>query len=536
MVGRSAAKTMKRSIKDYTILIFFLFFLSSSDIANAGDTINTTQIIRNGDIIASAIFELGFFNPGNSTNLYVGLWYKNIAVRTPIWVVNRVSPLRNTTSGVLKVIQSGQLILQDENNNTIWSSNTSRILLNPIAQLLDSGNLVIREANDVRPENYLWQSFDYPTGACLPGMDFGWNLITGKESFLSSWTSNDDPAPGPFTLHLDITGYPQMAIKRENVVLYKRGPWNGVRFSGIQTVRQDPMYRANLFMNSTVVYYREYRVGDVWRVTINEFGVAQRWRWVAQSHEWVTYYNWPTDICDTYRLCGAHGSCNIGNSPTCGCLDRFVPRDEEGWTRWNWSGGCVRKSPLNCKGDVFLRYSGIKMPDAQFTWYSASLSREECENVCLRNCSCMAYSNLDIRNGGSGCLIWFGDLVDIRLVPGEEQEIYIRMAASELATNDFSTSNKLGEGGFGPVYKGMLEDGMEIAVKRLSRTSMQGLDEFKNEVICISKLQHRNLVKLLGCCIQGEEKLLIYEYMPNKSLDFFLFGKGFPNTTSNFVL
>ncbi|KAI7737794.1 hypothetical protein M8C21_011969 [Ambrosia artemisiifolia] len=92
-----------------------------------------------------------------------------------------------------------------------------------------------------------------------------------------------------------------------------------------------------------------------------------------------------------------------------------------------------------------------------------------------------------------------------------------------IATNDFSVDNKLGEGGFGPVYKGLLEDEQEIAVKRLAKTSSQGLGEFKNEVILISKLQHRNLVKLLGCCIEGTEKMLIYEYMSNKGLDSFIF-------------
>ncbi|GJV44863.1 G-type lectin S-receptor-like serine/threonine-protein kinase [Tanacetum coccineum] len=95
-----------------------------------------------------------------------------------------------------------------------------------------------------------------------------------------------------------------------------------------------------------------------------------------------------------------------------------------------------------------------------------------------------------------------------------------RIAAS---TNDFSEENKLGEGGFGPVYKGKFPGGLEVAVKRLSINSGQGLEEFKNEVTLIARLQHRNLVRLLGYCMKGNEKMLIYEYMPNNSLDAIIF-------------
>ncbi|XP_030938601.1 putative receptor-like protein kinase At4g00960 isoform X2 [Quercus lobata] len=93
----------------------------------------------------------------------------------------------------------------------------------------------------------------------------------------------------------------------------------------------------------------------------------------------------------------------------------------------------------------------------------------------------------------------------------------------KVATDDFSDANMLGKGGFGVVYKGKLSDGQVIAVKRLSKNSSQGDLEFKNEVLLVAKLQHRNLVRLLGFCLEGIERLLIYEFVPNGSLDNFIF-------------
>ncbi|KAL4366613.1 hypothetical protein GQ457_05G030220 [Hibiscus cannabinus] len=103
------------------------------------------------------------------------------------------------------------------------------------------------------------------------------------------------------------------------------------------------------------------------------------------------------------------------------------------------------------------------------------------------------------------------------------ESLLFDLSTIEAAVNNFSSDNKIGEGGFGEVYKGKLCSGQEIAVKKLSKNSNQGTKEFKNELALLTKLQHRNLVRLLGFCLDGEEKFLVYEFVPNKSLDCFIF-------------
>ncbi|GLT60887.1 hypothetical protein SLA2020_336290 [Shorea laevis] len=101
---------------------------------------------------------------------------------------------------------------------------------------------------------------------------------------------------------------------------------------------------------------------------------------------------------------------------------------------------------------------------------------------------------------------------------------YFTLRQIKAATNNFDPANKIGEGGFGPVYKGILSDGAVIAVKQLSSKSKQGNREFVNEIGMISALQHPNLVRLYGCCIEGNQLLLVYEYMENNSLARAIFG------------
>uniref|UniRef100_A0A0D9Y2Q9 Protein kinase domain-containing protein n=1 Tax=Oryza glumipatula TaxID=40148 RepID=A0A0D9Y2Q9_9ORYZ len=107
----------------------------------------------------------------------------------------------------------------------------------------------------------------------------------------------------------------------------------------------------------------------------------------------------------------------------------------------------------------------------------------------------------------------------------EQWSLFIELPVLEAATRGFSDDNLLGRGGFGPVYKGVLENGQEIAVKKLSLESRQGVREFLNEVRLLLKVQHRNLVSLLGCCASSGHKMLVYPYFPNGSLDHFLFDR-----------
>jgi hypothetical protein len=113
----------------------------------------------------------------------------------------------------------------------------------------------------------------------------------------------------------------------------------------------------------------------------------------------------------------------------------FVPKVPRDWKKTDWSSGCVRKTALNCSRDGFRKVRGLKMPETRKSLFNRSMNLEECKNTCLKNCSCTAYANLDIRDGGSGCLLWFNDLIDMRTFVQNEQDIFIRMAASELGMN-----------------------------------------------------------------------------------------------------
>ncbi|KAF2317378.1 hypothetical protein GH714_020996 [Hevea brasiliensis] len=238
---------------------------------------------------------------------------------------------------------------------------------------------------------------------------------------------------------------------------------------------------------------------DHHRVILDYSGLVKKLIWQEKDGKWNEFWLVPKSPCDPYGHCGTYGICDpdfFSRRFECDCLPGYEPKSPRDWhILKDTSGGCVRKrleSTSLCRhGEGFVKVANVKVPDT-----SAAV--------------CTYYNETSVENQVEGSM-------------SHPEIAFFNLSTILAATNSFSPANKLGQGGFGVVYKGKLSNGKEVAVKRLSKDSRQGIDEFKNEVLLIAKLQHQNLVKLIGCCIQGEEPMLVYEYMPNKSLDSFLF-------------
>ncbi|KAL2327897.1 hypothetical protein Fmac_021324 [Flemingia macrophylla] len=402
----------------------------------ANDSIHVFQSINDGKTLVSkgGKFELGFFSPGSSQKRYLGIWYKNIPIQTVVWIANRANPI-NDSSGILRLNSTGNLILI-HNGSLVWYTNSNKTAHNPVVVLLDSGNLVIRNEAETDPEAYLWQSFDYPSDTALPEMKIGWDLRTGLERRLTSWKSPDDPSPGDVYWVVKNYSYPDIYTMKGTEKSSRFGPWNGMYFSGIPGLQNNTIFGIS-FVNNKNEVYCAFSIFDnitMARTVINQTGYISRHVWVENERSWRTYRSFPLEFCDTYGLCGPYGNCVSTQSQACQCLKGFRPKSPEDWISSGWSQGCVRNKPLSCKDKLaegFVKFEGLKVSDTTHALLDENIGLEECRVKCLNNCSCMAYTNSNIRGGGSGCVMWFGDLIDMKQFETGGQDLYIRMDASD---------------------------------------------------------------------------------------------------------
>ncbi|KAJ3705181.1 hypothetical protein LUZ61_008886 [Rhynchospora tenuis] len=593
-------------------LFITIIFLPSLTLSRDTITIDSPLAYPDSLVSSGRTFTLGLFNTSKSNLWYLGIWYTQTTQQTVVWVANRDTPMPDST-GVLSINTNRSILqLQTSSVKVFWSVNSST-MVSPIAQILDTGNFVLME-KDIG--NITWQSFDYPTDTLLPGLKSGW--IEGQYHLLNSWTSSNDPTSSTYQTKLVLAGWSELFICDGSKRIYRTGPWNGVHFAGEPQMTPNSQLTFVYVSNQNETYFTFYMndTSFMSRLVLNQSFLQ---RYVSIGSSWTLYWSLPRDNCDNYAQCGPNGVCNVdsSNSPDCTCLTGFEPKSEKEWMLHDRTEGCIRSVELNCTRDEFITINDVKFPDSTNVTVYSTIGLSECRRRCLMNCSCTAYSSLNILNGENGCAMWMGDLVDIRTFNGGGSTFYYRVAGSEVpatsiatkkknaavivisvalgllilalvayiiqwkviknhgnsayshrqtqiseefrqpfattgnkvleecsskrnfmslpifnasvilaATKNFALSNKLGEGGFGTVYKGELERGEKIAVKRLADFSTQGVGEFKNEVDLIAELQHVNLVRLLGCCVEGDERMLIYEYMENKSLDTIIFDKA----------
>ncbi|KAJ4953273.1 hypothetical protein NE237_030105 [Protea cynaroides] len=559
-------------------------FPHSSTISSSSLKLKLGSVIIAGNstiLSSNRTFELGFFMTDGGSNLYVGIWYASIPIRTYVWVANRNSPVKDLISSIMRLTEDGKLQITDSGDRNVWRTENAEEGVS--AQLLETGNFVLLSRNGT----IVWQSFDFPADTWLPDMN-----ITSHIS-IECWRSESDPSPGNYSLRLKPPENGEFELVfNDSHTYWSTGNWTGNAFANIpeMTVRYiysfhfvNPFTPAASFMYTATSMDNSTRP-PLTRFTVDSSGQLKQFTWSTQAESWNIFWCRPENWCRVYGLCGNLGFCSSRAERPCECLAGFTPSDKRAWSSGDFSGGCRREDDYLCdESDEFEEAGTVDFNSA--TVLSFSGSRSSCESSCLKNCSCIGltyngetdlcrnlYGNmLNLQNLTSGSIgkdiiylrvgrlelkkkkskwvttILIGGICGLGAVVGmsalvlvvlrkrrsrtKENEAVLRVtnlkvsSYKELYAATRGFSEKLGHGGFGTVFRGKLSDSTPIAVKRLERPG--GCEkEFRAEVCTIGNIQHVNLVRLRGFCSENSHRLLVYDYMQNGPLSLFLQRDG----------
>ncbi|KAK2639278.1 hypothetical protein Ddye_027073 [Dipteronia dyeriana] len=423
------------------VFVIGLFYLSNFPMSSiAADTITPNGSITHPETIISAggRFELGFFSLKNDTNYYLGIWYKAVSPQTVVWVANRDYPILSSSASLSFgsdgniMIYCGKMryiVTNISSSNTAnvmnFSSYNTAIVTNISSSntasvtLLDSGNLILIN----QKSQVLWQSFDYPTDTLLPGMNLGYDPLTGVSWSLVSWNSSQDPAPGVFSLVLD----PSLEL---NIKHGSKIYWTG------DTGHFLVFYSANMLRKKSTYVTWADDLGDstISRIVMDVSGQLRLQSWTEGVQGWNTL-NAPT--CGRSG-CGAFSICNLNAQIPCGCLKGFKSESNDSWAQepgdiWAVDARrCVRKTVLGCnssslsKKDRFqhIKYAGLPINPLKLNVRSSM----ECESASLSNCSWIAYS-FDEDTGS--CSVWDNDLLDLKQLSEGGKNFYFKLSVSE---------------------------------------------------------------------------------------------------------
>ncbi|KAI3824728.1 hypothetical protein L1987_06199 [Smallanthus sonchifolius] len=272
--------------------------------------------------------------------------------------------------------------------------------------LLDDGSLVLRYGSNSSPP--IWQSFVHPTHTLLPDMKLLYNKRTNTKQVISSWKTTENPAVGLFSLEIDQNQKQFVIMWNSSVQYWTSESWNGQIFSLIPEMRLNSIYNFSYIDNANETYFAYYLYNSsiISRLIMDVSGQIQQSLWFEIYEQWTLFWSQPHEICDVYGWCGAFGVCNSLVLPYCNCLTGFEPRSPNDWNLGSFSGGCVRKTALNCsikieKPMFILSYFREISPSAFAEKEDQQLDESECRRSCLDYCICNAYTFIS-----NICLQW----------------------------------------------------------------------------------------------------------------------------------
>ncbi|KAL5220912.1 hypothetical protein ABZP36_025625 [Zizania latifolia] len=529
---------------------------ASTDTILPGEGIsgNQTLVSKNGE------FELGFFSPGSGIHYFLGVRLRKLGENSPtFWIGDRIAVTVTDLPGVALELFSDSLYIKEAGVSLWWStvSGNGSSSGAAVAVLLDTGDLVVRDKGNF--SQVLWRSFDCPGDSLLPGGRLGLDAATGTNVSLTfqSFSHNG-------TLRID-------ASRRNGFVLTTDGLDNRGAFPDWMMTSQDNG-------NSLVLNHSD-------APNSTEFlqlylGQVSLMRWSDSTAAWVALWTFPSDCKNGSFFCGDFGACTTGGK--CQCVDGFTPSYPVEWGHGYFVTGCSRSLPLSCEANGQTEHddSFAMVDKLQGLPYNAQdepvATAEDCRVACLNKCYCVAYSY------ESGCKLWYHNLYNLSSADRPPySKIYLRLGSKlrsqrglatrwivllvvgslvvtsailavvllcryrrdlfasskfevegslivytyaqlKKATENFS--DKLGEGGFGSVFRGTLPGSKTVVAVKNLKVLGQAEKQFRTEVQTVGMIRHTNLVRLFGFCVKGNRRLLVYEYMSNGSLDAHIFS------------
>ena len=565
--------------KMVAIFLFLLITHFSTTIAqerNLNISLGSSLSPKNNSywLSSSGQFAFGFYKIDNG--FAIGIWMEAIQRKTVIWTANRDDPPLPQDVNLSFSSDGMGIFTQNQGLQTTVIHAPQQSAFS--ASMLDTGNFVLYNSGSM----IIWQSFDFPTDTILPGQ----RLLANKNLVSSISETNHGSGKFQLIMQVDgnLVQYPASKPKPENAYWNSETSTAGEKVS-LNLDGNGRLYLLNTTTGLIVKDF--YRIGSlsnktIYRLTIGFDGILRLYSHrLNQGDDWVSEWSPTSNRCDPTGLCGPNSYCTLlDQEPICTCPPGFGFIDQEqkilGCKRDFSTDGCI-----STNRDTFSLRELERIAWEDNAYSNITSSKADCREDCLMDCNCdvvlfkdqlcrkqmlpLRYGRIqDGDQGGTTIIkvgviekerkkhlpiILFGSvtiLVFALIVlaitsiliyryrawknknienDGLLEDVTLRSytyAELDKATNRFL--DELGRGAFGTVFKGVIPNGRRVvAIRRLENVVAEGEREFRNEMKAIGRTYHKNLVKLYGYCHDGNNRLLVYEYMSNGSLAKFLF-------------